>query len=104
MKLKDAARSAGVDLSVLIREFQVPETPVASTLPGHSNIRTERYRQALVNGYATSTVIMPSCGGVNAGVAITSKSFSRDRSGRLAEKDRLVLAARKHPSQLSWDF
>ncbi len=104
MKEKRAMQSAGLDLATLIQDFQVPETQVASTLPGHSNVRTERYSQAVVNGYAASTVTMPSCGGVDAGVDITAKSFSRDRSKQLAHAVRAVLGARKDPAVLYWDF
>lgn len=104
MKLKEAASAAGLEMSGLLRDFQIPETPVASTLPGHSNIRTKHYRQALVNGYATSTVMMPSCGGVNAGVKITEQSLVHDRSKPLMQRTKAVLAARKDASRLYWDF
>jgi len=104
MKLRNAWQSAGLDLVPLVEDFQVQETTVASTLPGHSNIRTERYQHAVVNGYAETTLTMPSCGGVDAGVAISEKSFERDRSKQLIQKTRAVLVGRNTAAQLYWDF
>ena len=104
MKLQNAWQSAGLDLMPLVEEFHVQDTTVATTLPGHSNIRTERYQHAVVNGYAETTLTMPSCGGVDAGVAVSEKSFERDRSKLLMQKTRAVLSGRNTTTQLYWDF
>lgn len=104
MKLRNAWQSAGLDLMPLVENFHVQDTKVATTLPGHSNVRTERYRHAVVNGYAETTLTMPSCGGVDAGVAVSEKSFERDRSKHLMQKRGIVLAGRNSPAQLYWDF
>lgn len=104
IKFRNATGAAGLSLEWLLRHFAVPETPVPRTLPGHSNIDTYEYRQAVAGGYVVGALLMPSCGGVHLAVELNNASFSRDGSGRLSRVKQALRTTRPGSAVLSWDF
>lgn len=104
LKFREAPTAAGLSLEWLLTHFAVPETPVPRTVPGHSNVHTYQYREAVAGGYVVGGLLMPSCGGVHLAVEVKGKNFSRDRGGQLARVKQAVHQTRSGNTALSWDF
>lgn len=101
IKHRAAPGAAGLNISWLLNQFAVPHTAVPRTLPGHSNVQTYEYRQAVEGGYVIGALMLPSCGGVQLDVPVTSRSFRR---GPLQPLKHSVLTTRPSTARLSWDF
>ena len=104
LKFREAPTTADLSLDWLLTHFAVPETPVPRTVPGHSNVHTYQYREAVTGGYVVGGLLLPSCGGVHLAVEVKDKNFSRDGGGQLTMLKQAVRQTRSGNAVLSWDF
>lgn len=104
LKFREAPTAAGLSLEWLLTHFAVPATPVPRTVPGHSNVHTYQYREAVAGGYVVGSLLLPSCGRVHLAVEVRGKNFSRDGGGQLARVKQAVRQTRSGNTVLSWDF
>lgn len=73
---RDGPRQSGLELEWLLRQHQLKSVSTPHTVDGHCRILTEEFHQALDQGVLHTTLIMPSCGGVEFGMPTISTSFA----------------------------
>jgi hypothetical protein len=69
-------------------------------LPGRSNVM----RDTITFGYQQALFWLPSCGGVDIGINVTKKNFTKDTTKRLSKLKSLVLKTRPSQEALFWDY
>ncbi len=104
MKFRSIFQEAGLDLQWLFSDYQVPETHVEETVPGHSNVKTIEHREAVEGGYSIATLTLPSCGGVEFAIHLTHKNFVDDQRGILLAMKQQALGSRPANETLFWNF
>jgi hypothetical protein len=93
-----------VDLNYLLSQFPVSRAAVPTRLPGISNIRRFEHRQGIPNGYRILKLRIPSCGGVDIAINVTSSDLFKDPTGNLRALGPSLLATRPSSRSLHWDF
>jgi hypothetical protein len=103
MKFRGAHAVAGVNLAVLLDDYQVPRVAVAPRLPGRSNIARFSHREDQPGGYMELKLLLPSCGGVEMDIRVSAETFDtltpawRRVGGR-------AIGARPSARALYWDL
>jgi hypothetical protein len=100
------------DLDYLLDQFPVHEVRVDRTLPGIYRVKSIEKRRDIPGGYETTTLWLPTCGGVNMAVRINRDNFRQapakktTHAGKQAAGGRKaqILKARPSPDALSWDI
>lgn len=124
-KLIKQEKGAGTSVSYLLKSYRVQNVPVNRTLPGLTNIKRVDEEIKSEDGSATVSVVEPTCGGVSMDVRpkrirttrtaavkpysktaskATGRSTVKTASAPKSTLKHKVLAARKSPASLSWDF
>ena len=87
----------------MLDNFQLPETEVQDTVPGHSNVHLYDYRQAVSGGYVIGALRLPSCGGVEMDVNVDERTFQRP-GRKINVIYHHVTNSRPNDDVLYWDF
>lgn len=106
-----------VDLDYLLDRFPLPGAKVPRTLPGISRVRKLEREREIAEGHETTTLWMPSCGGVNMDIQIGPHNFKRAPAPKAgsrpkatggkksaAGKKAAILKSRPSPDVLYWDL
>ncbi|MDO8587147.1 MAG: hypothetical protein Q7T82_08920 [Armatimonadota bacterium] len=113
MKDRQAAASAGSRLAFLTDGYRIRSTAVAPRVPGLTNCREFNRNREVAGGYVEMQGFYVSCGGVSMDVhpkrvktVKTAKAAKgRKTSSSPARKAKSkIIAARKSPKALYWDF
>ena len=100
------------DLDYLLARFPVPQVRVDRALPGLSRVKSIEKRRDVPGGYETTTLWLPTCGGVSMDMKIGPRNFkrapakkaARGRKQAAAGKKAAILKARPSADALSWDI
>ncbi len=104
IKFKSSHLQAGLDLSYLLDNFPISNTPVTPRLPGRSTIKEFQMRRDFDRGYQIAQIWLPSCGGVSIDIDMSSKNFIADRTDSLIRQKEIILSSRPSNDQTYWDF
>lgn len=103
VRYRDAVTESGLNINWLLDNFQLPETEVQDTVPGHSNVHLYDYRQAVSGGYVIGALRLPSCGGVEMDVNVDERTFQRP-GRKINVIYHHVTNSRPNDDVLYWDF
>lgn len=91
-------------LDYLLNKFPVAEYSVSTDLPGCSNVKRFTRRKEITGGYQEFYLWIPSCGGVDMNITITSELFDRVKDNSLSELREKIINSRPSPDTVYWDY
>jgi len=102
IKFKGAEKEAGLDLSYLLDQYEVPDIQVPKQLPGRSHIPEFEYSEEIKGRHRYIKLWLPSCGGVIIEMNVTPSMFIIDKGGTLKIYKNNIIRDRKSPEELFW--